>query len=101
MINKKGNPFCAFGSLQEWGRFGGKGFFFLYFFFSMLTIAKQNIILLDDEYSNYRELIENVQRRLRKDIELLGFEDDTDMSDAIDFVDDKGNYIIIIALKYV
>lgn len=82
---------------------GGKGLFFLYFFFffSMLTIAKQNIILLDDEYSNYRELIENVQRRLRKDIELLGFEDDTDMSDAIDFVDDKGNYIIIIALKYV
>lgn len=67
----------------------------------MLTIAKQNIILLDDEYSNYRELIENVQRRLRKDIELLGFDDDTDMSDAIDFVDDKGNYIIIIALKYV
>ena len=80
---------------------GGRAFFFSIFFFSMVNIAKQNIILLDDEYSNYRELIENVQRRLRKDIELLGFDDDTDMSDAIDFVDDKGNYIIIIALKYV
>src|SRR6478735_12074878 len=56
----------------------------------MLTIAKQNNILLEDEYLTYQELINNVQQRLKRDIELLEFEQTTDIEDALEFVNDKG-----------
>ncbi|KAG1141285.1 hypothetical protein G6F37_008438 [Rhizopus arrhizus] len=55
----------------------------------MLTIAKQNNILLEDEYLTYQELINNVQQRLKRDIELLEFEQTTDIEDALEFVNDK------------
>ncbi|CAO3700549.1 unnamed protein product [Rhizopus stolonifer] len=55
----------------------------------MLTIAKQNNILLEDEYINSQVLINNTQQRLKRDIELLKFEQKTDNEDALEFVNDK------------
>lgn len=68
----------------------GVKFFLFFISFDMLTIAKQNNILLEDEYLTYQELINNVQQRLKRDIELLEFEQTTDIEDALEFVNDKG-----------
>ncbi|KAI8979227.1 hypothetical protein BDF20DRAFT_489107 [Mycotypha africana] len=54
----------------------------------MLSVAKQNSILINDEYLKYQPLIANVQQRLINDVELLGFNFE-DKKDTIDYINDK------------
>ncbi|KAI9257635.1 CRAL-TRIO domain-containing protein [Sporodiniella umbellata] len=55
----------------------------------MLSVATQNNISLQEEYTNHRELIVEVQQQCLKDIELLKFEQKTDHNDAVEYINDK------------
>jgi hypothetical protein len=55
----------------------------------MLSIARENTIIFNDEYLKYQDVIENIQQRLQRDIKLFGYESD-DLKDALDYIDDRG-----------
>lgn len=55
----------------------------------MLTVARENTILFNDEYFQYRDSITNIEQRLQKDISLLDFESQ-DHDDAIEYSKDRG-----------
>ncbi|KAI8636488.1 CRAL-TRIO domain-containing protein [Parasitella parasitica] len=54
----------------------------------MLSIAKENSILLNDEYLEYQQSITHIQQRLEKDVQLLGF-DLQDQQDALEYAADR------------
>ncbi|KAI8389460.1 CRAL-TRIO domain-containing protein [Blakeslea trispora] len=54
----------------------------------MLTIAKENTIIFNDEYIKYQPLIDTVQRRLENDIDLFGY-DLADRQDALEYAHDR------------
>lgn len=60
----------------------------------MLSIAKENSILFNDEYLKYQQSITNVQQRLERDIQLLGF-DFQDKQDALEYANDQGKTILL------
>lgn len=57
----------------------------------MLTIARETNILFNDEYIKYNELIDNVQQRLQKDIQMLELNAD-DLKDAMNYSKDRGKW---------
>lgn len=60
-------------------------------FFVMLSIARENNIIFNDEYLKYQDVIDSIQQRLQKHIELLGYDSD-DLKDALDYVNDRGEF---------
>ncbi|RCH99823.1 hypothetical protein CU098_009057 [Rhizopus stolonifer] len=54
----------------------------------MLSIAKENTVLFNDEYLQYKDTITNIQTRLQKDIELLDY-DLADRQDALEYANDR------------
>ncbi|KAG1106262.1 hypothetical protein G6F42_016821 [Rhizopus arrhizus] len=54
----------------------------------MLSIARENSILFNDEYLKYQPSIANIQQRLERDIQLLGF-GFTDKQDALEYASDR------------
>ncbi|KAI9473912.1 MAG: CRAL-TRIO domain-containing protein [Benjaminiella poitrasii] len=54
----------------------------------MLSIARENSVLFNDEYLKYEAEITTVQKRLYKDINLLDF-DMIEREDAIDYINDR------------
>lgn len=56
----------------------------------MLTVARENSILFNDEYLKYQDSITNIETRLEKDVLLLDF-DSQDYDDTIDYIKDRGN----------
>jgi hypothetical protein len=63
--------------------------FFLPLVYVMLSIARENTIIFNDEYLKYQDVIDTIQLRLQKDIKLLGYDSD-DLKDALDYVSDRG-----------
>jgi hypothetical protein len=59
----------------------------------MLTVARETSILFNDEYINHNDLIDNVQQRLQKDIQLLEL-NAADLKDAMDYSKDRGKRVI-------
>lgn len=57
----------------------------------MLTIARETNILFNDEYIKYNDLIDNVQQRLQKDIQMLELNADG-LKDAMDYSKDRGKW---------
>lgn len=55
----------------------------------MLSVARENSVLFNDEYLKYQPSIANIQQRLERDIQLLGF-DFTDKQDALEYASDRG-----------
>lgn len=55
----------------------------------MLSVARENSILFNDEYLKYQPSIANIQQRLERDITLLGF-DLQDKQDALEYASDRG-----------
>ncbi|CEP07334.1 hypothetical protein [Parasitella parasitica] len=60
----------------------------------MLSIAKENGILFNDEYLEYQQSITHIQQRLEDDIQLLDF-GLQDKQDALEYASDRGIYAYI------
>ncbi|KAK4519259.1 uncharacterized protein ATC70_009491 [Mucor velutinosus] len=54
----------------------------------MLSVARENSILFNDEYLKYQPSIANIHQRLERDIPLLGF-DIQDKRDALEYASDR------------
>lgn len=59
----------------------------------MLTVARETSILFNDEYINHNDLIDNVQQRLQKDIQMLEL-NAADFKDAMDYSKDRGKRVV-------
>lgn len=83
---------------DSWGQKKSEGFFLFLSYhistqlYAMLSIARETGILFNDEYLKYQQSITNVQQRLEKDIQLLGF-DFQDKQDALEYINDRGKTI--------